>query len=349
MLPVYSQLRLALMINLQHVFHTDEQFAIVADIGGTNARFSRVDFSNWHVDKVAVYPCANFPNLIAALTYYQESQKLAAIRHIAIAIACPVIDDLVSMTNFHWQFSIREIKEQLNIAELQVMNDFTAAAMSLPLLTNEEKIQIGQGTTDLSKPMVVLGAGTGLGVAHLIPTANGFIPVAGEGGHATWAAQTEQEWFIQRHLAVKYGHVSCERLLSGSGLEAIYLALASYQGKKAELLSAAQISTLALTRQCELAFAAVNQFFASLGCYAGDLALTLGALGGVYIAGGIVPKLLPLIESSSFRARFENKGRSSTFNRQIPTYVITAEQPGLIGAAAYLKQIMKRGAYAVCQ
>ncbi|ASQ46015.1 glucokinase [Legionella clemsonensis] len=333
------------MINSQSIFSIDEQFAIVADIGGTNARFSRVDFCNWHVDKVAVYPCANFPSLVAALAYYQESQKLSAIKHIAIAIACPVIDDVVRMTNFHWQFSIREIKEQLNIAELQVMNDFTAAAMSLPLLGNEEKVQVGQGSADLSKPMVVLGAGTGLGVAHLIPTDKGFIPIAGEGGHATWAAQTEQEWFIQRYLTTKYGHVSCERLLSGAGLEAIYLALASYQEIKVVPLSAAQISTFALTKQCDLAFAAVNQFFASLGCYAGDLALTLGALGGVYIAGGIVPKLLPLMEASSFRARFENKGRSSRFNVQIPTYVITAEQPGLLGAAAYLKQIMGRSAY----
>ncbi|WED44440.1 glucokinase [Legionella cardiaca] len=335
------------MINPQHwnVSNNLNTHAIVADIGGTNARFSRVDLNNWLVDKVAVYPCNDFSSLTAALNFYQENQELSAIKHIAIAIACPVTSDFIRMTNFHWQFSINDVKQQLNIAQLQVMNDFAAAAMSLPLLRASEKIQIGDGTADSNKPMVVLGAGTGLGVAHLIPTANGFVPLAGEGGHATWAAQTEQEWFIQRYLTEQYGHVSCERLLSGPGLESIYLALAAYQQKQVTALSAAKITMLALSQQCELASATVAQFFASLGSYAGDLALSLGAFGGVYIAGGIVPKLLPLIEGSEFRSRFEAKGRSSVFNRQIPTYVIVAEQPGLLGAAAYLKQMMEKESY----
>ncbi|CEK10559.1 glucokinase [Legionella hackeliae] len=333
------------MINSQHHFDASHQFAIVADIGGTNARFSRIDLNHWIADKVEVYPCANFPSLSDALVYYQKNQNLYAIKYVAIAIACPVTDDLVRMTNFHWQFSIREMKETLNINELQVMNDFTAAAMSVPLLNNDEKVQIGTGTADLSKPMVILGAGTGLGVAHLIPTASEFIPLAGEGGHATWAAQTEQEWFIQRHLSTKYGHVSCERLLSGTGLESLYLALAAYQQKDVTPLTAAQIASLALNNECELAHATVMQFFASLGCYAGDLALTLGTLGGVYIAGGIVPKLLPLMKESDFRMRFENKGRASTFNRKISTHVIVAEYPGLVGAAAYLKQVMEKDTY----
>ncbi|MEO3679900.1 glucokinase [Rheinheimera sp. FR7-31] len=313
-------------------------YAIVADIGGTNARFSRVALDTLQLDKVAVYPCAEFATLADALTHYQQQQQLTDLKHVAIAIACPVTSDQVSMTNFHWQFSISTMRSQLGLAALEVMNDFTAVAMCLPALTAAQKVQLGAGNALPGKPMAVLGAGTGLGVAHLLPVNEQFIPLPGEGGHTDWAAQNEQEWFIQQMLAKEYGHVSPERLLSGPGLEAIYKALALYRQQVVSPLSAAEIARLALANESELASATVQQFFASLGSVAGDLALTLSTFGGVYIAGGIVPKLLPLIAQSEFRVRFEAKGRFSAFNRQIATYVVTAEQPGLVGAAVYLKQ-----------
>lgn len=323
-----------------HLVSQSSCYAIVADIGGTNARFCRVDLTSLAIDKIAVYRCADFPSLAEALIFYQQQERLVQLRHVAIAIACPVTSDVISMTNFHWQFSINEMKRQLELIQLQVLNDFTAAAMCLPALSTSEKIQVGQGFADPSKPMVILGAGTGLGVAHLIPTRNGLLPLPGEGGHIDWTAQTEQEWFIQRFLADQHGHVSAERLLSGAGLENLYLALAAYRQQEVTALSASEIAHLALRSQCPLACATVEQFFASLGGLAGDLALTLSTFGGVYIAGGIVPKLLPLIEKSEFRARFEAKGRFAVFNRRIATYVVAAEQPGLLGAAVYLKQIM---------
>lgn len=316
------------------------QFAIVADIGGTNARFSRVNIATLQLDKVAVYPCADFATLADALTFYQQQQQLEQIKHVAIAIACPVNGDQVSMTNFHWQFSIAAMQQQLGLAALQVMNDFTAVAMCLPALTDNEKVQLGSGDIQPGKPMAVLGAGTGLGVAHLLSVNEQFIPLPGEGGHIDWAAQNEQEWFIQQYLAKQYGHVSPERLLSGPGLEAIYQALAAYKQLDAPERSAAEIAKQALDNSCPLSAATVAQFFASLGSVAGDLSLTLSTFGGVYIAGGIVPKLLPLIAESEFRARFEAKGRFSAFNRQIATYVVTADQPGLLGAAVYLKQFL---------
>ena len=322
-------------------------YAIVADIGGTNARFSRVALDNLALDKVAVYPCAQFATLADALTHYMQQQQLTEIKHVAIAIACPVTGDQVSMTNFHWQFSISAMQKQLGLAALQVMNDFTAVAMCLPALTTAEKVQIGQGSAVADKPMAVLGAGTGLGVAHLVPHQGQFIPLPGEGGHIDWAAQNDQEWFIQQMLAKEYGHVSPERLLSGPGLEAIYKALALYRQQVVAPLSAAEIANKALMAQCNLAQATVQQFFASLGSVAGNLALTLSTFGGVYIAGGIVPKLLPLLADSEFRARFEAKGRFSAFNRQIATYVVTAEQPGLIGAAVYLKQFLASNKYGI--
>ena len=314
--------------------------AIVADIGGTNARFSRVDLASLALDQVAVYPCAEFATLADALTHYRQQHQLNAVKHVGIAIACPVNGDEVSMTNFHWQFSVRAMQQQLGLDALQVINDFTAVAMCLPALTATEKVQLGGGDVQPGKPMAVLGAGTGLGVAHLLPVNDSYIPLPGEGGHIDWAAQNEQEWFIQQMLAKEYGHVSPERLLSGPGLEAIYKALALYRRQVAEPLSAADIARLALSGQSDLATATVQQFFAALGSVAGNLALTLSTFGGVYVAGGIVPKLLPLAGQSEFRARFEAKGRFSAFNRRIATYVVTAEQPGLVGAAVYLKQFL---------
>jgi len=321
--------------------------AIVADIGGTNARFSRVDLASLQLDKVAVYPCAEFATLADALVHYQQQQGVEAIKHVAIAIACPVTGDNVSMTNFHWQFSVKAMQQQLGLEALSVINDFTAVAMCLPALTPEQKIKIGTGEAQSDKPMAVLGAGTGLGVAHLVPFHGKYMPLPGEGGHVDWAAQTEQEWFIQRMLNKEYGHVSPERLLSGPGLEAIYKALALYRKQVVSPLTAAEIAAKALDNSSDLAVASVQQFFATLGSVAGDLSLTLSTFGGVYIAGGIVPKLLPLIKDSEFRTRFEAKGRFSAFNRQIATYVVTAEQPGLVGAAVYLKQFLASEAYGI--
>ncbi|MBU2114638.1 MAG: glucokinase [Gammaproteobacteria bacterium] len=321
--------------------------AIVADIGGTNARFSRVALDSLTLDNVAVYPCAQFATLADALTHYMQQQSLTDIKHVAIAIACPVNGDHVSMTNFHWQFSVKAMQQQLGLAALNVINDFTAVAMCLPALGSEQKIKVGAGTVQQGKPMAVLGAGTGLGVAHLLPVDGRFIALPGEGGHVDWAAQNEQEWFIQQMLLKEYGHVSPERLLSGPGLEAIYKALALYRQQVAEPISAAEIARLALSGQSSLAVDTVQQFFASLGSVAGNLALTLSTFGGVYIAGGIVPKLLPLLADSEFRARFEAKGRFSAFNRQIATYVVTAEQPGLVGAAVYLNQFLASNEYGI--
>lgn len=313
-------------------------FAIVADIGGTNARFSRVDLDTLQLDKVQVYPCADFASLTLALQYYREQYQLTDVAHVAIAIACPVTGDLVKMTNFHWEFSIEAVKAELALTTFIVLNDFTAVAMSLPAIHADELVKVGGGERQPQKPMAVLGAGTGLGVAHLIPTAHGYLPLPGEGGHADWTAQTEQEWFIQRYLSKHFGHVSPERLLSGPGLESLYLALAAYQNQEVTPKSAAEIGQAAVDGDCDLSIATVQQFLASLGSLAGDLALTLSTFGGVYVAGGIMPRFLSLLDDSDFRARFEAKGRFASFNAQIPTYIVTAEQPGLLGCAVYLKQ-----------
>lgn len=324
------------MIN---VFHSDKrgQYAIVGDIGGTSARFGCIDLENFSMHSIQVYSCRHYRNLSDVLLTYQAEHSLQTIKRICIAIACPVDGDWVEMTNLDWKFSIQQVKQALGLTQLLMMNDFTAAIMSLNEIAISEKVQVGTGQVDKTKPAVLLGAGTGLGLAFLIPTeGQHFIPLPSEGGHASWAAQTEQEWFIHQYIRREYGHVSVERLLSGSGLETIYRALSAYFQEPLSELSACEITERAMSGESALARAAVDQFFASLGCFAGNLAITANAFGGVYIAGGIVPKLMPLIFKSDFRRRFEAKGRCQKFNRKIATYVITNPYPGLLGSAVYL-------------
>lgn len=322
-------------------------YAIVADIGGTFARFCRIHLDTLVMDKVAIYPCADFISLEAVFLTYQRAEALEDIKLAAFAIACPVLGDCVSMTNSAWHFSIQELKQRLHLEELQVMNDFNAISMSLPLLTTHQLHQIGQGKPSQAEVKVVLGAGTGLGLAYLIPGPEGYVAYAGEGGHASWGAQTQQEWFIYNELQEHYNHVSYERLLSGHGLEDLYKALAKYHEQDKPPLKAADIIAKAVAGQDDVAYAVVSQFFKSLGAYAGDMALTFSAFGGVYIAGGIVPRLLSLIDASDFRVSFEAKGRFRDFNAKIPTYVITEPQPGLLGAALFLKRALIGENYAI--
>ena len=325
------------------------RYALVADIGGTNARFAVVDLHTLELEKISLFVCADFPSLADAIRSYQETHQLQWLKHAIIAIACPVHQDTVHMTNFHWRFSISGLKKELEFHSLHVINDFTAIAMSLPYLSDKDIKQAGAGNSIAEKPRVVLGAGTGLGVSTLVFTDEYYEVLPGEGGHMSWAAENEQEWFIQRFLADKYQHVSAERILSGAGLENLYQALAAYQSLAVPPLRAEEIAHSALSEKCPLAKAAVLQFFASMGAVAGNLALAIGAFGGVYIAGGIVPKLLVLLSESTFRERFEGKGRFAAYNRQIPTYIISAGQPGILGAAVWLKQyrIKKQTSYRV--
>ncbi|KTD75529.1 glucokinase [Legionella waltersii] len=314
-------------------------YVIVADIGGTFARFARVDLTDLRIDHLQVYPCVDFISLQSAFLTYQAQYSMQTIKQLAVAIACPVLSDQVTMTNGQWSFSISKTKEELGLSHFMVMNDFSAIARSLPILGENEAIQIGQGKPKTGGAKVILGAGTGLGVSVLISSTKQVIPIEGEGGHASWGATSEIEWFIYSYLKKRFNHVSFERLLSGQGLENIYAALAEYHQQKTVIRTAAEIIDQVNSGNNELANLAVEQFFSCLGSYAGNLALTLSAFGGIYIAGGIVPRLLSVMKHSSFRSQFEAKGRFREFNEAIPTYVITAAQPGILGAAFCLKEL----------
>jgi glucokinase len=317
---------------------------LIADIGGTNIRLAQANAqSDTKFTDMETYQCAKFSSLTEVIALYIENNNIAdCCINACLAIACPTDNDIISMTNLPWQFSQQAIIKALNLNSLTMINDYTAIAMAIPLLTNKQKVKIGGGERTKNKPIAVCGPGTGLGVAHLVPVSfNGksqWHSFSGEGGHVDFAAVDDLDIKIFQYLQKIKTRVSYEQLLSGYGLEQIYQAICTINGTSERHLSAADISQKAVTNSCDICTQALAQFCKVLGSFAGNLALTLHCQGGVYIAGGIVPRFIEFIEKSEFRARFENKGRLSNICIHTPTYVITEAQPGLLGAAALLLQ-----------
>jgi len=316
---------------------------LVADIGGTNIRLAITENNN--IKQILTYQCGNFPSLIDVIHHYLTETNLIGARiNACLAIACPVDTDLISMTNLPWKFSQAQLKEELKLNSLTLINDYTAIAMAIPLLNDDQKVKIGQGEMVKDQPISVCGPGTGLGVANLVNIDGHWHCVGGEGGHTDFAPVDDIDIKILQYLKTLKKRVSYEQLLSGYGLEQIYQALVVIKGENTSpdssaKLTAKDISSQALNGSCLVCQQALSQFCKVLGSFAGNLALTTGSLGGVYIAGGIVPRFIDYVDKSDFRARFETKGRMSHLNKQTPTYIITEEQPGLIGAAAYLNQL----------
>jgi glucokinase len=317
---------------------------LLADIGGTNARFA-LELGPDRIEHIEVLACDSHATLADALRAYLALPAVAAaaagsIRHAAIAIANPVMGDMVRMTNHHWEFSIEAMRRECGFDTFVVVNDFEALAMSLPRLGEGDKRQVGGGAPCTGAPIGLLGAGTGLGVSGLIPgTAGcGWTALRSEGGHVTFAPANETEVAILQYAWREFEHVSAERLLSGAGVELIYRALAQHRGVATEPLGAAEISRRALAGECALCDEVVETFCGVLGTVAGNLAVTLGAQGGVYIGGGIVPRLGERFGRSCFRRRFEQKGRFAAYLAAVPTYVITAEYPAFLGVSAILSE-----------
>ncbi|MBX3634938.1 MAG: glucokinase [Rubrivivax sp.] len=308
---------------------------LIADIGGTYARFT-LETAPGSFSHTALLRCAEHADFHAAVSAYLDGLPAAlagAIEHAAIAIANPVEGDEVRMTNYTWQFSIEQMRQRLSLATLVVVNDFTALAMALPRLAPAQRRQVGGGSARDNSVVGLLGAGSGLGVSGLIPAADGWIALGTEGGHTSFAPRDEREMTILRHAQRRYSHVSFERLVSGPGLALIHEALA---GPGAAPLAAPEITRRALDGSDAACVQTLEAFCAMLGTAAANLAVTLGAFGGIWIGGGIVPRLGGFFDRSGFRARFEDKGRFSDYLRAIPTYVITAEQATFVGASAIL-------------
>ncbi len=305
---------------------------LIGDVGGTNARFALVGGAGVP-DDVLVLSCAAFSGLEAAIAAYLDRIAPPAVpKRAAIAIASPIDGDRVRMTNRPWSFSVEETRANLGLDSLRVVNDFTAIALAAPRLAPNERRVIGDGRERPGAPIAVLGPGTGLGVSGLIPDADGgWIPLATEGGHATLAAADDRERAVVAALARKFGHVSIERAVSGAGLVNLACAIAEIDGKPAARGDPARIAAAAPSDP--VAREALEMFAAMLGTAASNLALSLGARGGVYIGGGVVPRLGPAFADERFRTRFEDKGRFRGYLAGIPTYVITRPEPALLGLA----------------
>ncbi len=324
---------------------TPDRPLLVGDIGGTNARFALVHAPGAAPTEVTTMACADYPDLgDAAEAYLAATASTPAAA--CIAVAGPVQGDRFRLTNGPWDFSTEAIRRRLGLAHLRLLNDFAALALSLPRLRPDDLCRIGTPTAVAGQPLAVLGPGTGLGVAGLHPSDGGWIPVCGEGGHVDLPVIEEREIEIARVLRAEQQTVSAECVLSGTGLTRLHRCLCQVHGVDHTPLTPAQITELGCTGEEELCVEALEVFCALLGGVAGNLALTLGARGGVFLGGGILPRIPDMLEHSEFRRRFDAKLRMTDYVKAIATQLIVATAPALIGAAAHLDhpQLARAGA-----
>lgn len=307
---------------------------LIGDIGGTNTRLALVDAgTRW--ERLETYANDDFDSFADAVTAYLEATG-ADPQAAAFAVAGPVRNGEAALTNRDWKISARALTNRFGLSDCQVVNDFSGVALGVPALGADDLERIGGGEADLEAPAAILGPGTGLGVGGLVPGGEGGRVLVTEGGHAGLAAASERQAAILSVLRRRFGHVSAERAISGQGLENLYGAVVELEGGNPRPRDAAEVGRAALAGNDAAAVEALAQFFRFLGAFAGDLALAYGAFGGVYIAGGIVPRYLEALRASDFRAAFESKGRMSDYVASIPVFVILHEEVELLGLAASL-------------
>jgi glucokinase len=301
---------------------------IIADIGATNSRVALCSVTSPAPRNLRYFKNAEIDSVESLLAQYVRSLDRKPTRA-AIAIAAPITGDAVRMINLNWSFSRDALRRALDLDSLHVINDFHAVACALPEVTDESRVEIGSSTQYRRGNIAVLGPGSGLGVAAWITGADGGLAMCGEGGHVSLSARNEKENAIVTHFRNTYGHCSAERVLSGPGIAELHYAIHGERPAKPEDVTANPDDP-----RCADTLA---QFFLFLGNVAADLALTTGALGGLYIAGGIVPSCIEVFGRSGFRKRFEDKNRYRDYMRAIPTWVFTDPTPGLSGLAAYIR------------
>jgi glucokinase len=317
--------------------------SLIADIGATNARFALVGPDDGAFRRVRVLACDHHATLEQAIRRYLDEELepagLPRVAAAAIAVAAPVTGDHVTLTNHPWSFSIRALRGSLGLDRLVVVNDIAAMAVATPHLTPDQLSQVGGGAPPAAAaPVGVIAPGSGLGAGALVPTRSGWRALPGEGGHVTMAPATPRESAVLDRMRRRFDHVSAERVVSGPGLVNLYNTLCELDGVPAASYTAAQISDAGVGEREPHCREAVDMFCAMLGTIAGDLALTLGARGGIHIAGGIVPKLGKAFAASGFRRRFEDKGRMRPYLAAIPTWIITHPYPAFPGLVALLTE-----------
>ncbi|MDU4272927.1 MAG: glucokinase [Enterobacter asburiae] len=268
------------------------KYALVGDVGGTNARLALCDVSSGEISRAKTYSGLDYPSLEAVVRVYLEEHQVS-VEDGCIAIACPITGDWVAMTNHTWAFSIAEMKKNLGFSHLEIMH-----------------------------------------------VAQRWVSLPGEGGHVDFAPNSEEEGIILEELRAEIGHVSAERVLSGPGLVNLYRAIVKSDGRLPENLQPKDVTERALADSCIDCRRALSLFCVIMGRFGGNLALTLGTFGGVYIAGGIVPRFLDFFKASGFRGGFEDKGRFRSYVQDIPVYLIVHDNPGLLGSGAHLRQVL---------
>ena len=313
---------------------------LLADIGATHARFA-LQTAPGVFRSVRVLKCDDFEGIVPLLRFYLADHAEVTLNHAALAVANPINGDQVRMTNRDWEFSTDAVRRELGLHTLLIVNDFTALAMALPGLKPDDVMQVGPGTPAGNAVIGVLGPGTGLGVSGVIPTVDGFVTLGSEGGHVNFAPADEREFAILQYAWKEWPHVSNERLISGPGMEIIYRALAERNGVRAGNRGAPEIISGALEENDPLCLEVLECFCGMLGGAAANLAVTLGAFGGIFIGGGIVPRMGEWFASSPFRARFEAKGRFTNYLSDIPSYVITTPNPAFYGVATILSEHLR--------
>lgn len=312
---------------------------LVGDVGGTNARFALID-SQGHVRHPRSFPARDYASLADVIAEYLE-QTAGRKRppRAVIAVAGPVLDGEIEFTNLDWHISEGDLLAHFEFEAVRLINDFAAQALACPQLEPDDLRVLGpelRGGADC--PMVVMGAGTGFGVAGLARGDRGDVMIATEGGHASFAPYDDVEVEVWRRLKARHGRVSIERLLSGPGLFDLYRALADIDGANAELPDEKGVIEACNAGDLR-AVDAVDRFCAIFGSVAGDLALSFGARGGVFISGGMAPRIAERLASGDFRRRFEDKGRLSAYLAQIPTSLVLHPYPAIVGAARELAQM----------
>lgn len=311
---------------------------IVADVGGTNARFALVQPGTMDIYNTETLQVRDFAHIADAFRRYISNQGLSEPNQACVALAGPVEGDQVHLTNGDWAFSIEQTRQDLGLEKLEVINDFKAQAAAISYIGDDQLVLLGGGAPVEDRFKVIVGPGTGLGVAGAVKSQDELLIVQGEGGHIGLSPTTDREIAVHQILLKQYGRVSAERIVCGSGLRKLHQTLRQLDKNPEIARTEAEVVALALAGDDAVCSEALDMFLAYLGAVAGDLALTFGAVGGVYIAGGIVPRVKDYVSTSQFRSRFEAKGRLSHMVKNIPTYLIMSKSSGVIGAAACLKE-----------
>lgn len=316
---------------------------LIGDIGGTNARFSVVMDAGTEVGDPQIVQTASFATIDEAIRSAVVDGLSVQPRSAILAVAGPVNGDSIPLTNCPWVVRPKEMFATVGLGDVVVLNDFEAQALAVVALGDRYLEQIGGGAAEPDASRVVLGPGTGLGVAGLVHFQGKWIPVPGEGGHMDIGPRTPRDYEIWPHIEPLDGRVSGEQILCGRGLVSTYRAVARADGKPSPFTLPAEITLAALDRTDPVAEEALELFITCLGRTAGDLALVFKSRGGVFLTGGIAPRILPALKAGNFRAAFEDKAPHREMMASIPVYVITHPLAALAGLGTYAREPSRFG------